>query len=116
MHICGSCSGCSFACQSWPSRFPHSRVPRCSHSLVDGPTELRLAVVSPFLDRVHGTERCIVEQLERLAARDDVEIHIYSQRIEDLNDEGRECREPCSKEYEKSMSELISGRHHLIFL
>src|SRR6266478_9416813 len=84
MHICGSCLGCSFACQSWPSLLPHSRVPRCSNSLVDGPTELRLSVVSPFLDRVHGTERCIVEQLERLAARDDVEIHIYSQRIEDL--------------------------------
>jgi glycosyltransferase involved in cell wall biosynthesis len=53
--------------------------------VVGGPTELRLAVVSPFLDRLHGTERCIVEQLERLAARDDMEIHIYSQRIEDLN-------------------------------
>jgi glycosyltransferase involved in cell wall biosynthesis len=26
-----------------------------------------------------------VEQLERLAARDDMEIHIYSQRVEDLN-------------------------------
>jgi len=28
---------------------------------------LRLAVVSPFLDRRHGTERCIAEQLERFA-------------------------------------------------
>jgi glycosyltransferase involved in cell wall biosynthesis len=37
------------------------------------------------LDRLHGTERCVVEQLERLAARDDIEIHIYSQRIEDLS-------------------------------
>lgn len=46
---------------------------------------MRLAVVSPFLDRLHGTERCIVEQLERLAARNEMEIHIYSQRIEDLN-------------------------------
>jgi glycosyltransferase involved in cell wall biosynthesis len=46
---------------------------------------LRLAVVSPFLDRFHGTERCIVEQLERLAVRNDVEIHVYSQRIEDLS-------------------------------
>jgi glycosyltransferase involved in cell wall biosynthesis len=45
---------------------------------------LRLAVSSPFLDRIHGTERCIVEQLERLAARNDMEIHIYSQRIADL--------------------------------
>jgi glycosyltransferase involved in cell wall biosynthesis len=45
---------------------------------------LRLAVVSPFLDRQHGTERCIVEQLERLARRNDVEIHVYAQRVEDL--------------------------------
>jgi UDP-glucose:(heptosyl)LPS alpha-1,3-glucosyltransferase len=45
---------------------------------------LRLAVISPFLDRRHGTERCIVEQLERFAARPGVEIHVYSQRVEDL--------------------------------
>src|SRR5258707_13022225 len=116
MRICGSCLGFSFACQSW--RCPHrcSPVSHPGNPTVDGLAELRLAVVSPFLDRLHGTERCIVEQLERLAARNDMEIHVYSQRIEDLNDEGRECREPCSKEYEKSMSELISGRHHLIFL
>ena len=53
--------------------------------MVGGLADLRLAVVSPFLDRLHGTERCVVEQLERLATRDDIEIHIYSQRIEDLN-------------------------------
>jgi glycosyltransferase involved in cell wall biosynthesis len=45
---------------------------------------LRLAVVSPFLDRRHGTERCIIEQLERFAAHSDTEIHLYSQRVEDL--------------------------------
>jgi UDP-glucose:(heptosyl)LPS alpha-1,3-glucosyltransferase len=45
---------------------------------------LRLAVISPFLDRHHGTERCIVEQLERFAAYPEVEIHLYSQRVEDL--------------------------------
>jgi len=45
---------------------------------------LRLAVVSPFLDRRHGTERCVVEQLERFAAAPGVEIHVYSQRVEDL--------------------------------
>lgn len=52
--------------------------------MVRGRTELRLAVVSPFLDRQHGTERCIIEQLERLARRNDVEIHVYAQRVEDL--------------------------------
>jgi glycosyltransferase involved in cell wall biosynthesis len=45
---------------------------------------LRLAVVSPFLDRRHGTERCIVEQLERFATHSGDEIHLYSQRVEDL--------------------------------
>ncbi len=45
---------------------------------------MRLAVVSPFLDRRHGTERCVVEQLERFAAAPGVEIHVYSQRVEDL--------------------------------
>src|SRR5882762_8898200 len=85
MHICGSCLGCSFACQSWPSLHPQNPTPRCSNSVVGGLADLRLAVVSPFLDRLHGTERCVVEQLERLAARDDIEIHIYSQRIEDLS-------------------------------
>jgi len=45
---------------------------------------VRLAVISPFLDRSHGTERCIVEQLERLALEPTAEIHIYAQRIQDL--------------------------------
>jgi glycosyltransferase involved in cell wall biosynthesis len=45
---------------------------------------LRLAVVSPFLDRQHGTERCITEQLERIAAEPGVEVHLYSQRVDRL--------------------------------
>jgi glycosyltransferase involved in cell wall biosynthesis len=45
---------------------------------------LRIAVVSPFLDRRHGTERVILEQLQRLSEDPDTEIHIYAQRLEDL--------------------------------
>jgi glycosyltransferase involved in cell wall biosynthesis len=45
---------------------------------------VRIAVISPFLDRSHGTERCIVEQLERFAVDPDAEIHIYAQRVQDL--------------------------------
>ena len=45
---------------------------------------LRLAVVSPFLDRQHGTELCLVEQIERLASRDHWQIHLYSQRVEQV--------------------------------
>jgi glycosyltransferase involved in cell wall biosynthesis len=48
-------------------------------------TELRLAVVSPFVDRRHGTERCLAEQLERFSKLPSPpEIHLYSQRVEDL--------------------------------
>lgn len=45
---------------------------------------MRIAVVSPFLDRRHGTERCIVEQIEHFLHRPDCQIHIYSQAIQDL--------------------------------
>jgi glycosyltransferase involved in cell wall biosynthesis len=45
---------------------------------------LRLAVVSPFVDRRHGTERALAELLERLAKKEHCEIHLYSQRVEGL--------------------------------
>ncbi len=46
---------------------------------------MRLAVVSPFVDRRHGTERALAELLERLAGRYHCEVHLYAQRIEDLS-------------------------------
>jgi UDP-glucose:(heptosyl)LPS alpha-1,3-glucosyltransferase len=45
---------------------------------------LRLAVVSPFVDRRHGTERALAELLERLARNYHCEIHLYAQRVDDL--------------------------------
>jgi UDP-glucose:(heptosyl)LPS alpha-1,3-glucosyltransferase len=45
---------------------------------------MRIAVISPFLDRSHGTERCLIEQLEKFPLLPDTEIHIYAQRIQDL--------------------------------
>jgi UDP-glucose:(heptosyl)LPS alpha-1,3-glucosyltransferase len=45
---------------------------------------LRIAVVSPFLDRRHGTERCIVEQIEHFLRHPGCKIHIYSQAVQDL--------------------------------
>lgn len=45
---------------------------------------MRLAVVSPFVDRRHGTERALAELLERLACKYGCEIHLYAQRVEDL--------------------------------
>ena len=45
---------------------------------------MRLAVVSPFIDRRHGTERAVAELLERLVGDEQCEIHLYAQRVEDL--------------------------------
>jgi len=47
------------------------------------PRKPRIAVVSPFLDKRHGTERCVAEQIERIAG--DYEIHLYSSAVEDLD-------------------------------
>jgi glycosyltransferase involved in cell wall biosynthesis len=47
-------------------------------------SELRIAVVSPFVDRRHGTERALSELLERLAYKYHCEIHLFSERVEDL--------------------------------
>lgn len=52
---------------------------------------LRIAVVSPFLDKRHGTERCVAEQVEILASDHECEIVIYSQSVTDLC--LSECRE-----------------------
>lgn len=45
---------------------------------------MRLSVVSPFLDRQHGTESCVVEQIERLAYQHGWKIHVYSQRVDQV--------------------------------
>lgn len=43
----------------------------------------RIAVVSPFIDKRHGTERHLAEFLSFLA--DDYEFHIYCARVEDID-------------------------------
>ncbi len=45
---------------------------------------MRLAVVSPFLDRQHGTERCIIEQIERFVSDNRWTIELYSQRVSQI--------------------------------
>lgn len=47
------------------------------------PHKPRLAVVSPFLDKRHGTERRVVEWITQLSGG--FEIHVYSQRVDDLD-------------------------------
>ncbi len=53
--------------------------------MLHGCADLRLAVVSPFVDRRHGTERALAELLERLARTYRCEIHLYANRVEDLS-------------------------------
>lgn len=42
-----------------------------------------LAVVSPFIDKRHGTERRVAEWTSRLTR--DYDVHVYSQRVEDID-------------------------------
>jgi UDP-glucose:(heptosyl)LPS alpha-1,3-glucosyltransferase len=43
----------------------------------------RIAVVSPFIDKRHGTERRVAECIQRLSG--EYEIHVYSNRVEDVD-------------------------------
>jgi glycosyltransferase involved in cell wall biosynthesis len=45
---------------------------------------LQIVVVSPFLDRRHGTELCIIEQIERLSSDYGWGIRLFSQRVEEV--------------------------------
>ncbi len=46
---------------------------------------MQIVVVSPFLDRRHGTELCIIEQIERLSSKYGWGIHLFSQQVENVN-------------------------------
>ena len=46
---------------------------------------MQIVVVSPFLDRYHGTELCIIEQVERLSSKHGWGIHLFSQHVENIN-------------------------------
>ena len=45
---------------------------------------MRIAVISPFVDRQHGTERAVAELIERLPAKYGDEVDLYAQRVADL--------------------------------
>jgi len=63
----------------------HGENPISAETAVDGwRSKVRLAAISPFLDRKHGTERVVSELIERLARDYGCEIHVYSQYVEDL--------------------------------
>jgi glycosyltransferase involved in cell wall biosynthesis len=48
-------------------------------------SSMRLAVVSPFLDRQHGTEMCVIEQIERFARDDHWRIELYAQDVSQMS-------------------------------
>jgi len=60
---------------------------------------LRIAVLSPFVDRRHGTERSLAEILQGLAQRHGHEIHLYSQRVADLQVAPFDGRTPASNQH-----------------
>src|SRR5208283_5492328 len=65
-------------CRIWSSRKLTNR-----RWLLPMPHKPRLAVVSPFIDKRHGTERGMIEWLARIGG--DYDIHFYSQRVEDVD-------------------------------
>jgi glycosyltransferase involved in cell wall biosynthesis len=44
----------------------------------------RIAVVTPSLDKRHGTERCVAEQVERLTRDFGYDVHVYSRSVTDV--------------------------------
>jgi UDP-glucose:(heptosyl)LPS alpha-1,3-glucosyltransferase len=46
---------------------------------------VRIAVISPAVDRQHGTERAVAELVNRLAAQYKDEIELYAQSVSDIN-------------------------------
>src|SRR2546422_1348874 len=71
-------------CCRWLFRLPHLEpVSPQQGSRPQVSAKRRIAVLSPFVDKRHGTERCVAEQVERLADR--CEIHLYSERVEDTD-------------------------------
>src|ERR1700723_3570568 len=78
-------------CSVYSSGFPRLRFRRSSRTTLLQPSpraagyaDLRLAVVSPFVDRRHGSERALAELLERLARDYHCAIHLYAERADDL--------------------------------
>jgi UDP-glucose:(heptosyl)LPS alpha-1,3-glucosyltransferase len=46
---------------------------------------VRIAAISPFVDRQHGTERAVAELLDRLSTQHRDTIDLYAQKVSDLN-------------------------------
>ena len=63
---------------------------------------MRLAVVSPFLDRQHGTELCVTEQIERLVRQYHWSVELYSQKVSQLSGV-----RPASRAFQNSTDSIL---------
>ncbi len=85
---------------------------------IPGWSELRLVVVSPFLDRQHGTELCLISQIERFVRDNRWTIELYSQRVSQLDgvrsSSGAAADSPASIAWHKVSA--IPGPHLLKYL
>src|SRR5258707_1289081 len=65
------------------NRSPSRRI--CARSCE---SKVRIAVISPFVDRQHGTERAVAELIDRLSNLHHDQIDLYAQQVSDLSTEG----------------------------
>lgn len=77
---------------------------------------MHIAVVSPFVDRQHGTERAVSELVQRLATKFGCEIDIYAQRVVGLplRTDDRDKSEAHRIRWRRVLS--IQGPHLLKFI
>lgn len=77
---------------------------------------MRVAVVSPFLDRQHGTEMCVVEQIERFVSKYGWSIDLYAQQVLQVQGvHAAQTSDPVPGIYWHRISE-IPGPHLLKFV
>ena len=77
---------------------------------------MRIAVISPFVDRRHGTERAVAELVERLAERYGDQVELYAQGVADVANlaSDEHCTRPGAIRWHRVAQ--IPGPHILRFL
>lgn len=79
-------------------------------------SNLRIAVVSPFVDKQHGTERAVAELVERLAHFYGCDVHLYAQRAEDMTSSVTEVAKTQAGSVHWRKVPSISGPHLIQFI
>jgi len=82
-----------------------------------GSVDLRITVVTPFLDRRHGTERALAEQLDRLVLRYHDQVHLYAQQLNDMQSASLDAsNRPANVSFHWHRVPKIPGPHLVQFL